>query len=472
MKRKVLVFLMMLALGLPLVGCGAGPRLDLTEMNTNLYLPDDLGIWLGQGEETYGAAIEIKTGNQDVDALQVGLSMDSNLFVITSRNMMDEDLSLTYASAPTLRIYADSDTDSYIEFYHDGTDAHINTDGSDIVFDQSVTASMSSESPFEIEEDDEGATGAILEFEHDSASPAAIDSIGVLKFFGNDDGGNEVTYAEVGTTIIDPTDGSETSAFSINLMDGSGSLPLLPMFRFNGDASSFTISRVDDGAEGASIQLVQESVSPAADDLIGMYKFVGNDDGGNETEYAQIHGVIVDPTDGSEAGGVAVTVQDGTGSQTLAGRFFHNGSNGIVGAGDSTSEGMFSSVESQDVVLMTGDEDTGTIRIAHGVDGHITLTPDGSGSVVLNGESTFNGFSNEDNDIANVGDINVDSVSADGTSVDYEDVNILELTQEDVGATCTLGQVRLDTGGATVELCYCQATDTWLCADMTSGPTD
>lgn len=46
------------------------------------------------------------------------------------------------------------------------------------------------------------------------------------------------------------------------------------------------------------------------------------------------------------------------------------------------------------------------------------------------------------------------------------------LVQEDLTATCTLGQLKLDTGGATIELCYCRATNTWACTPMAAGPTD
>lgn len=78
--------------------------------------------------------------------------------------------------------------------------------------------------------------------------------------------------------------------------------------------------------------------------------------------------------------------------------------------------------------------------------------------------------------ITNGGDIAVDSITADdGTNVSYNDVNILELQQADLTAgSCTLGQIRLDTGGATKELCYCQASNTWYCWSATTltGPTD
>lgn len=77
--------------------------------------------------------------------------------------------------------------------------------------------------------------------------------------------------------------------------------------------------------------------------------------------------------------------------------------------------------------------------------------------------------------ITNVGSIAVDSIDADASTVNYNDVNILELSQEDLTAgSCTLGQLRIDTGGAVKEFCYCAVTNTWYCITMTTitGPTD
>ena len=66
------------------------------------------------------------------------------------------------------------------------------------------------------------------------------------------------------------------------------------------------------------------------------------------------------------------------------------------------------------------------------------------------------------------------SVSADPPgAVDYHNVNILELTQADLTpGNCSLGQMRLDTGGPTTELCYCRAQNSWVCTAMTPGPID
>jgi hypothetical protein len=58
------------------------------------------------------------------------------------------------------------------------------------------------------------------------------------------------------------------------------------------------------------------------------------------------------------------------------------------------------------------------------------------------------------------------------STVNIEPLGFL-ITQEDLGATCTLGEWHFDTGG-TAEICYCQATDTWACVtvDNADGPTD
>ena len=56
--------------------------------------------------------------------------------------------------------------------------------------------------------------------------------------------------------------------------------------------------------------------------------------------------------------------------------------------------------------------------------------------------------------------------------LDSGGVEILVLEQADLTATCTLGMLKYDTGGAIDELCYCQATDTWMCAAVAAGPSD
>ena len=68
-----------------------------------------------------------------------------------------------------------------------------------------------------------GAAGPILELYHDSASPAANDIVGVLKFFGEDSAGNKQEYAAINTEILSTTSTSETAQINFRTISG-GSL--------------------------------------------------------------------------------------------------------------------------------------------------------------------------------------------------------------------------------------------------------
>lgn len=175
------------------------------------------------------------------------------------------------------------------------------------------------------------------------------------------------------------------------------------------------LEQTDAGAVGPVITLHHNSASPANDDAIGTINFNGEDASSNDTTYGIITTLIKDTTADSENGYMALKVIENA----------------------STTEYI-------------------------GLDGL-------NATVVVSKATSFS-----DQNITNVGTVALDSVNADGTTVDYNDINIAEITQEDVGATCTLGQIRLDTGGSAKELCYCQATNTWYCwtATTLTGPTD
>ena len=62
------------------------------------------------------------------------------------------------------------------------------------------------------------------------------------------------------------------------------------------------ISTDADGNRGPRLALTRNSASPAASDDLGAIQFYGEDDGGNKTLYAQIHGFAQDETGGTEDG--------------------------------------------------------------------------------------------------------------------------------------------------------------------------
>ena len=78
----------------------------------------------------------------------------------------------------------------------------------------------------------------------------------------------------------------------------------------------------DDGATaGPSVDVLRNSASPAANDLIGQVRLCGKDSAGNITTFGTLRGKILDPTDGSEDGGVEVVTAIG-GTQSFVAGFY------------------------------------------------------------------------------------------------------------------------------------------------------
>jgi len=99
---------------------------------------------------------------------------------------------------------------------------------------------------------DAGATyGPSLNLWRDSASPAASDVLGAVRFTGEDSGSNITEYARIQATLVDPTDTSEDGSLKIQTMragtltdavtiDESGNMTVSGTI--NGGVASFTTS--------------------------------------------------------------------------------------------------------------------------------------------------------------------------------------------------------------------------------------
>ena len=65
---------------------------------------------------------------------------------------------------------------------------------------------------------DNGAEGATLQMSHISASPAAADAVGMIKFIGQDSAGNAQEYAQISGTIEDPTTTQEDGSIQLKVV--------------------------------------------------------------------------------------------------------------------------------------------------------------------------------------------------------------------------------------------------------------
>jgi hypothetical protein len=173
-----------------------------------------------------------------------------------------------------------------------------------------------------------------------------------------------------------------------------------------------TITDTDAGsAAGPELVLYRNSSSPADADYLGQLQFKGRHDGGGDEIYAKVTGKISDATQGTEDGLIETAIK-GNGSFTIVSRQKSNelqllNSVGLSVAGNTTLSGtlnghtipggsgtlaLTSDIGSTDLSAdstpqLGGDLDVVTHGIVSTSNRNITITPNGSGSVIIDGLS-------------------------------------------------------------------------------------
>ena len=185
---------------------------------------------------------------------------------------------------------------------------------------------------------------------------------------------------------------------------------------------NITLTSTDAGSSAApTIDLIRDSSSPADADYLGQLSFKGDDDGGSSHTYAKITGKIGDASAGSEDGLIEFAVVSG-GSNEIVARIKTDGI--LLNTGNtlrfegSTADAhettltvtdptadrtitlpnatgtvaLTSDITSSDVVDDTspqlgGNLDVNGRTITSASNGNIAITPNGSGSVIIDGLS-------------------------------------------------------------------------------------
>ena len=135
-----------------------------------------------------------------------------------------------------------------------------------------------------------------------------IDSVGLITARNGIVVGSGITLSKDGDIFATgvTTTGSLVSSGAISGTTGT----------FSGATSvdgTLTVSSVDGGATGPILKLFHNSASPADNDVISLVKFSGDDDAGNETEYASIRSTATDVSNGSESGDITFhTINSGS----------------------------------------------------------------------------------------------------------------------------------------------------------------
>ena len=197
--------------------------------------------------------------------------------------------------------------------------------------------------------DADASIGPILDLTRDSASPAADDNLGAVRFRGDDSGGNSTNYAFLNCFIEDPTDGAEDGLLKIETRVNSSSKERITMnstetvfnddsadlnFRIesNGNANMLFVDGGNDSVlvgHNTDISIAGESHELQVYDtnfsVISGATFRNGSDGANITLGHSRSGTIGTQTvlqDGDTMGGINFVGSDGTDMASYGARIY------------------------------------------------------------------------------------------------------------------------------------------------------
>ena len=111
-------------------------------------------------------------------------------------------------------------------------------------------------------------------------------------------------------TISENTSANGVAVDGVTLKDGGIAATLASTITTADNTTQLTLISTDDDADtGPKLDLTRNSASPAANDILGNIRFLGEDSAGNSLSYIGIFGQLIDPTDGSEDGSLEVDVR-------------------------------------------------------------------------------------------------------------------------------------------------------------------
>ena len=237
-------------------------------------------------------------------------------------------------------------------------------------------------------------SGSVLTF---TTAPAANTSFFAI-LLGSDNGGT-----------VTPTDGSVTGDKIASDLSIATNVSITTAD--NTDTLSI-ISTDADANAGPILRLFRNSASPADDDVAGSIVFSGEDDNGNETDYASIKVITEDVTNGTEDGRLSFNVIDGGSAKEVMSIFddfvgigttapeqllhIHAADSGSSYTADSADRLIIEHNDSLRIDMRTGTTNTvgimfsdttrnrASISYSHSTD-HMTLTHEGDESIVMGG---------------------------------------------------------------------------------------
>ena len=160
---------------------------------------------------------------------------------------------------------------------------------------------------------------------HHSNNNSFIEDVGTGNFLITTNGNNiQLMKNQAEQMLVAKTDGSvelyydnakkfETTSSGVDVTGGF-TATAASTITTTGNEVQLTLKSTDaDAVEGPTLDLIRDSASPAASDNIGLIRYIGEDSAGNATVYAEIHGQIENPANGSEDAALNFEITKGSG---------------------------------------------------------------------------------------------------------------------------------------------------------------
>ena len=304
---------------------GGNNEVSIGNSNPNAFNTQARNLVVGTGSGANG--ITIYSGNDSSGNIFFadGTSGDDPTRGGVNYNHSSNELSLRINDSPRLTIA-------------DGGPTTINTAGNEDTLTLTST-------------DADAGVGPNLRLYRNSSSPANDDLMGTIEFEGRNDNSQDVVYAQMSIESSDVSDGTEDANWFVKVMSAGTLRNLFQLnasevvfnqdsqdtnFRVESNGNPHMIS-VDAGndkvgigladptgtfhvktnnagttmyiedshagnGDGPELYLYRNSSSPADADDIGIIKFLGKNDAGQDAIYGQIKSIITDASDGTEDG--------------------------------------------------------------------------------------------------------------------------------------------------------------------------
>ena len=209
--------------------------LDLTNVGT-LHLDSIVSdaspaaITIGYGSADILTVNGLTTFNENVTVTRSGTTK-----LILTDSSSPETLTEIMSSNGVTTIAADTgnvQSGSNIHFEVDGTEyMRIDSDG-DVSIPAgglTITTDDNTSQLTLTSTDDDASVGPRMDLTRNSGSPAASDTLGAIRWLGEDDADNSLSYAHIHAYIDDPSDGSEDGKFEIDVRKAGTSRSRLKM---------------------------------------------------------------------------------------------------------------------------------------------------------------------------------------------------------------------------------------------------